>query len=230
MKILAVSDVELGVVYSPHVRERFPGVDVIIGCGDLPYSYLEFMVSTLDARLYYVRGNHSPRTEHTVAGDRRSPWGGFNLHGRSARHESGLLLAGVEGCLQYNYGPHQYTQFEMWLLVLALVPRLLLNKIRYGRYLDVFVTHAPPWKIHDADDRPHRGVRAFRWLDRVFQPALHLHGHIHIYRQDTTRETQLGATRIINAYGYRELDLDQPYLKGKRVRKRRANREGSHAE
>lgn len=207
MKILAVSDEELGFIYSPQVARRFGDVDLVIGCGDLPYYYLEYIISMLDVPLYFVRGNHASQTEFGSNGERTFPWGAEDLHRRVVRDPSGLLLAGIEGSLRYNFGAHQYTQAEMWGLAYWLAPRLMLNKIRYGRYLDVLVTHAPPWKIHDMDDLPHRGIKAFNWLVRVFKPMYHLHGHIHVYRSDTITETQVGATRVINTYGYRELTI-----------------------
>ena len=98
----------------------------------------------------------------------------------------------------------------MWSMVWQVVPSLLLNRIRFGRYLDIFVTHAPPWKVNDQDDLPHQGIKAFRWLDRVFRPRLHLHGHIHIYQGYKAPQAELGSTRVINVYGYRELVLDPP--------------------
>jgi Icc-related predicted phosphoesterase len=78
----------------------------------------------------------------------------------------------------------------------------------YGRFLDVFITHAPAQGIHDRADRPHQGIKAFRWLLRVFQPAHHIHGHIHIYRPDTATETRFGKTQVLNAFGYREFNID----------------------
>ncbi len=208
MKILAVSDQELGLIYSPQIKNRFGDIDLVIGCGDLPYYYLEYIISTLDVPLYFVRGNHAYPVEYGSGGSRSAPWGGFDLHRRLVRDESGLLLAGIQGCLQYNAGPYQYEQFDMWWMVFSLVPGLLVNKMRFGRYLDIFVTHASPWKIHDLEDLPHRGVKAFRWLVQVFQPSFHLHGHIHLYRQDAVRETRLSRTRIINTFGYQEITFD----------------------
>jgi hypothetical protein len=210
MKILAVSDVELGLIYSAQIRERFKDADLLISCGDLPYYYLEYMVSMLDKPLYYVRGNHASVIEYGVNGERTYPWGGMDLHLQPYRDTSGLLLAGVEGSLRYREGPYQYSQAEMWFWVFNLVPTFLLNRLLYGRFLDIFVSHAPPWKIHDQDDLPHRGIKAFRWLDAVFKPAYHLHGHIHIYGCDTVRETQFRNTRVINTYGYSELVLPDP--------------------
>jgi len=82
----------------------------------------------------------------------------------------------------------------------------VMNRIRYGRYLDIFVSHAPPWKINDADDLPHRGIKAFVWLIQTFKPAYHLHGHVHIYRQDIPRMNQVGATWVINTCGYQIIE------------------------
>jgi len=210
MKLLVVSDIELGFIYSPTLAERFQDVDLVISCGDLSYYYLEYIVSTLNVPVYYVRGNHSSDVEHGVGGDRRYPWGAVDLHGRALHDDTGLLLAGVEGCLRYNEGPHQYTQTEMWMQVLRLAPRLLYNRLRHGRYLDIFVTHAPPWQIHDMDDLPHRGIKAYRWFLRVFKPMYHFHGHIHVYRNDTITLSTYANTQVINAYGYREMVVPLP--------------------
>ena len=208
MKILVVSDVELGFIYSPHLSTRFRHIEIAIGCGDLPYYYLEYIISSLDIPLYFVRGNHASKIEAGIHGDRTDPWGAIDLHRRVVRDPSGLLLAGIEGSIRYNYGSHQYSQGEMWNMVFGLVPALYLNRLLFGRYLDIFVTHSPPWKIHDMDDLPHQGIKAFNWLIKVFQPVYSLHGHVHVYRPDTITETTVGKTKIINTYGYRELNLD----------------------
>jgi Icc-related predicted phosphoesterase len=220
MKILAVSDEELGFIYSPQVAKRFQDVALVIGCGDLPYYYLEYIISMLDVPLFFVRGNHASQSEIGVGGERAFPWGAFDLHQRAARDESGLLLAGIEGSIRYNFGEHQYTQPEMWLMAYLLTPRLFLNKIKYGRYLDILVTHAPPWHIHDKDDLPHQGAKAFNWLIKVFQPLYHLHGHVHIYRSDTIRETQVGKTQVVNVFGYRELVIEPQELRARSLKPR----------
>ena len=194
MKILAVSDIELGFIYNIQIAQRFKDVDLVISCGDLPYYYLEFIVSMLDKPLYYVRGNHASQVEST----------------RVKPTYSGILLAGVEGSLRYNNGAHQYSQAEMWYFALEMAPRLLYNRLRYGRYVDILVTHAPPWHIHDMDDLPHQGIKAFRWLDRVFKPHYHLHGHIHVYRNDIDTVTGFGQTSVMNCYGYKEFNFDPP--------------------
>lgn len=204
--VLIVSDKVVSFIYSPAIRERFSHIDLVISCGDLPYAYLEYIVSVLNVPLFFVRGNHAKVVEYHSWGERRAPWGAVDLHRRVVYHE-GLLLAGVEGSLRYNEGPFQYSQAEMWWHVFSLVPNLILNRLRYGRYLDIFVSHAPPWGIHDRPDLPHQGIKAFRWLLKTFQPAYHFHGHVHIYRPDTITQTRFHRTWVINTYGYRELEI-----------------------
>jgi len=207
VKILSVSDVEIGFIYSPHIVDRFRDVDLIISCGDISYYYLDYIASMLDVPMYYVLGNHANQVEDGAGGPREEPWGATNLHNRIV-HRNGLLMAGLQGCLRYNEGPFQYTQGEMWARVIGLGGRLLINRLVFGRTLDVFISHAPPWGIHDMPDPPHQGFRAFRWLIRVFRPAVHLHGHIHVYNPSTVVETRIGATRVINTYGYRVTTLE----------------------
>ncbi len=203
MKILSISDVLIPQIYTPQVRLRFPDVDLIISCGDLPYYYQDYISTLLNVPLFFVRGNHDPRVEYGERVNRTGPEGGINLH-RQVVYYHGLILAGVEGSLRYKSGDYQYTQAEMWQHVWALVPGLLRNRAIHGRYLDIFVSHAPPRNVHDRLDFVHQGVDAFRWLIRVFQPAYHFHGHIHLYRPDEEVETLVGKTRVINTYGFRE--------------------------
>lgn len=202
MKILSLSDIPVQMIYSPQVRRLFADVDLVLGCGDLPYYYQEYVISLLDVPLYYVRGNHDKVVEQVQGGTCTGPQGGIDIH-RKLVNDRGLLLAGVEGSLRYRPGPFQYSQREMWLNVFALVPGLLINRLRFGRYLDVFVTHAPPKGIHDMPDLPHQGIDAFLWLIRVFKPAYHFHGHIHVYRPDTITETMIKTTRVINTFGFK---------------------------
>jgi Icc-related predicted phosphoesterase len=199
-KILAVSDVVDPLVYSPAIKDRFGDVDLVIACGDLSYLYLEYISTSLNPYLFFVHGNHDPELEFTSGEPRSFPLGGINLHRKHVRHQ-GLLLAGIEGSIQYNQDTsYQYTQDTFWRFVLGMVPGMLWNRILYGRYLDIFVTHAPPAGIHDRSDFAHQGIKAFRWLITTFQPTYHIHGHIHLYRPNAIRRSMVGDTEVVNTY------------------------------
>jgi uncharacterized protein len=211
MRILTVSDKVEPVLYGPYIRERVGHIDLILACGDLPYYYLEYIVSLLDRPLYYVHGNHDKAILHltdssSMSGPAGLEWG-TNLHTHTACHE-GLLLAGLEGCQVYNPGaPYQYDESQVRAQVLRLGLRLLANRLRYGRYLDILITHAPPRGIHDGEDLPHRGFESYLTLLRRFRPVLMVHGHQHVYNRNEATETDYAGARIINTFGYRVVEL-----------------------
>ena len=59
LRVLSVSDRVEEVIYSPNLRQRFKNIDFAISCGDLPYYYVEYIVSMLDKPVFFVRGNHA---------------------------------------------------------------------------------------------------------------------------------------------------------------------------
>lgn len=208
VKILCVSDKVVEHLYSPSVAERLSDVDLILGCGDLPYYYLEFLLTVLNKPLLYVHGNHDPEREYLSDGSAvTGPSGAINLH-CATYSQKNLLLAGLEGSIRYRDGLFQYTQREMWYNVLYLIPRLLINKVRYGRYLDILVAHSPPYGIHNGEDRVHVGFRSFLWLMKTFKPRYLIHGHRHIFSPAEVTKTQYIDTKVINIYPYKILDVE----------------------
>jgi Icc-related predicted phosphoesterase len=209
LKILAVSDRVLDLLYSSSVHERFPDVELIVGCGDLPYYYLDFLISALDVPLVYVHGNHDGGAQYTAdRGLITGVDGGDEIHCRTINIK-GLLLAGLGGSMRYRpRAPHMYSEAEMRAQLARLVPRLLWNRQKYGRYLDILVTHSPPFGIHDRQDLPHTGFKVFLTFMRLFKPRYLLHGHIHIYRQDHPRITQYEETTVVNVFPYRIMDIE----------------------
>jgi Icc-related predicted phosphoesterase len=209
VKVLIVSDKVIEHIYSPSIAKRYKDVELVIGCGDLPYYYLEFLQSILNVSLIYVHGNHDPEQEYLSDGSVvTGPLGGINVHCQTYK-EKNLLLAGLEGSIRYKDGLFQYSQQEMWLnVIFHLVPRFLINKIRYGRYLDMLVAHSPPYNIHNGDDHIHVGFKAFLWIMKVFKPRYLIHGHRHVYTSLEVTETQFLETKVINIYPYKILDIE----------------------
>lgn len=207
VKILAVSDEVVERLYSLCTNGHFRDIELVVGCGDLPYPYLENLLTFLNVPLMYVPGNHDPtyNAENHLA----HVEGGSNLDLKLTRYKK-FLIGGFGGCIQYRPdGTNQYTQAEAYLRAFQLFPRLILNRMNYGRALDILITHSPPFGIHDDDSQAHRGLKAINWLLRVAQPRYHFHGHTHFQRRNlSSSDTQHGITRIMNIFPYKIIDVN----------------------
>jgi Icc-related predicted phosphoesterase len=196
LRLLAVSDEVEPQLLDEKTVAGHGRIDLLIGCGDLPADYLDGLATLYAAPLVFVRGNHDPP-------DRQGDYPpGAEIDGRVVT-ERGLLIAGLEGCIRYSDGPHQYTERQMTAKVLALRLRLR------GRRPDVLITHGPPAGINEGSDPPHRGLRAVRRAVEWMHPRWLLHGHVHPYGRDTPREGRLGETRVINVVGHRLIEVSK---------------------
>ncbi len=207
MQVLTISDEIARQMYSPAARERFQDVQLVLSCGDLKPSYLEFVVSTLNVPCLYVPGNHDAQPELMESGDVvTEPAGCVKIHGRVVR-EAGLLIAGLGGSLWYNGADYLYSETMMRLRVYLLAARIRLRQQRTGERLDFMITHAAPQGIHDGPGA-HRGFACFRWFIDRFQPRYFIHGHVHPrYGYNKVTESVVGQTKVINTVGYRLLDV-----------------------
>ncbi len=222
MKILCISDQIDPLVYSMNIKDRYKDVDLVISAGDLPMEYLEFIVSALNKPLLFVFGNHNlgampyyhknlkDNASIQAIADTTTEGYGSTYIGFTTHREGKLLVAGVSGSIRYNSDIAQYTERQMYCRLLALVPRLIYNKLRYGRYLDIFVAHAAPFGIHDRPDPCHKGFKCFLWFMKKFKPRYLLHGHIHLYDLQAPRETVYGETTVINVFSNYLLEFDIP--------------------
>ena len=206
VKILAVSDQVVDRIYGLITSGHFHEVKLVLGCGDLPYPYLENIISMTNLALYYVPGNHDPAFDERWPQSRVE--GGVNVDCKLVNHK-GLLIGGLGGSIEYRPdGANQYTQEEAYSRAARLLPGLLRNRLRHGRALDVLISHSPPFAIHDEDTQAHRGLRALNWLLRVARPRYHFHGHTHFYRQNLSDSiSQVGATQVMNVYPYKVIEV-----------------------
>ena len=215
VRILTLSDKIEPLLYGPGLRRVVGDVDLVLSCGDLPDYYLDYVISTLNVPCCFVHGNHAQGAEFLV----QPTIGDEQGEGRSRRMpsdcnvnervvcEKGLLIAGFDGSMRYNRNPRfQYTESQMERKILRMAPRLLWNRLRHGRYLDILITHAPPRGIHDGPDACHLGFEAFLRFMRWFRPGHLIHGHKHVYRSDEVTRTVYHQTEVINTYGYRILE------------------------
>ncbi|MCR4822738.1 MAG: metallophosphoesterase [Treponema sp.] len=237
MKILCVSDQIDPLVYSTRAKERFSDIDLILCAGDLPSDYIDFIVSSLNKETYFIFGNHNltefgyyhkqkkhsgahPTWQEEVSildmgGSHGAIYAGFKvlknknltLRGKNGKRRP-LLIAGASGSIRYNNGLNQYTDRQMFFKLLSMTPKLLYNKLRYGTFLDIFLTHASPRHIHDKEDPCHKGFDSFNWFIKHFKPTFLVHGHIHLYDMNSPRITLSGKTTVVNAYSHTIIQLE----------------------
>jgi len=213
MRILCVADHIDPLVYSPRIKERFGNVDLVLSAGDLPMEYLGYIASTLNKPLLFIFGNHNLKRFELFRGSgstgfslvpddfTTNQFGSTHIDNRVLRSR-GLLIAGLGGSIRYNKGENQFTERQMFAKILLLLPKLYWNRLRYGRYLDILLTHAAPYGIQDRADPCHRGFKVFLWFMRRFQPRYLLHGHIHLYDNNAVRETRYHKTLVVNVYDH----------------------------
>ena len=218
IRVLAVSDEISPSIYRHEVRDLEP--DLIVSCGDLPYDYLENLVTTLNSPLVFVPGNHDPELKPDptdtlelhphgfYAFEKRDPGpeGCENIDGKVVE-VAGLRIAGLGGSIRYSGGPHQYTQQQMKRRAWRLEARA--RKRVFGpSNVDLVITHAPPLGVGDAPDLPHQGIQALHRLTRVLDPTFLLHGHIHPHGFQQP-DRRLGNTTIMNVIPYRVIEVER---------------------
>jgi 3',5'-cyclic AMP phosphodiesterase CpdA len=216
-KVLSVSDEIVEPLWTDWVHARAGDVALVLGAGDLPFDYLEYLSNALDKPCVYVPGNH----DADLSGhERRGLWiraglpvewpgptGGVNADGQVV-DVAGLRIAGLGGSIRYNDGPNQWTERQQTRRA-AKVTRLAARRQRRdGRRVDVLLTHSPPKDCGDREDPPHRGFACLHTAVERMRPRLLLHGHIHPHGQPVP-DRELGKTRVVNTVGYRILELPE---------------------
>ena len=152
MKILAVSDMEVDRLYSAKASEYFRDVELVLGCGDLPYEYLEFLVCTLNVPLLYVPGNHDPAYNSR---NRAAHAEGCQYLDRKVKRVKGLNIAGIGGSIRYKPdSPNQYTQADMKRHLLFFSRKLFWHRLRNGNSLDFVIAHSPPLGVYKGNTAP----------------------------------------------------------------------------
>jgi predicted phosphodiesterase len=210
VRVLVVADEEAPTLRAQRLRELAP--DLVLAAGDLPWHYLEYIASGVDAPVVFVPGNHDPEVQRSRRGRNGTytadglPCDGPRPHGASSADEqvveaAGLRIAGLGGCVRYKPGPNMYSQRQY-----AGRAKRLLRRARRAGPVDVLLTHAPPLHLGDGEDGPHEGIAALHTVLERLEPTWHLHGHIHPYGLQMP-DRQVGPTTIRNVIPWRMIDV-----------------------
>lgn len=196
MRILAIADEEARCYYHCYRPGMLDEFDLIIACGDLHKSYLEFLVTLSHCPLLYVPGNHDDGYE------KNPPEGCICIDGKVFEYK-GVRFLGLGGSYRYRpNGVYMYTEHEMK----KRIAKLWFQLTKY-RGFDVLVTHAPAFGHGDMDTMAHRGFKCFLDLLDKYKPKYMIHGHVHkTYGMNVKVVSKYEDTTVINAYEYFKFD------------------------
>ncbi len=199
MKILTIADDEAKIYYDFYRPGKLDEFDLILSCGDLSRSYLEFLVTMARCPLLYVRGNHDDKFL------KDPPEGCVCIEDKLVT-VNGLRIVGLGGSYRYRKtGKNMYTERQMERRI-----RRLRGQIRRAGGVDVLVAHAPARGVNDFDSLSHRGFDCFNAFIGKYSPKYFVHGHIHMnYGVNIPRKTALGATTVVNAYDHCVIDTEE---------------------
>ena len=200
MKILFISDEECPALWDFYVPGRLDGIDLIISCGDLRSSYLQFLVTMARCPLLFVAGNHDTHYD-------REPPSGCDCIDDAIVEYNGVRIMGLGGCRRYHPGKYQYTERQMRRRI-----RKLCLPLRRCKGVDIVVTHAPPEGLGDGEDPAHWGFASLRELLEKYHPSYLVHGHVHLrYDASLQRVRDYNGTTLINAFERYVLEIpDRP--------------------
>lgn len=185
MKILAIADRPPRKGLKELVVQE--NIGLICTLGDLESLQLIELSAIENIPKIGVYGNHCSGSYFETRGIQ-------NVHLKTFKYK-GLIFGGFEGCIKYKEDPYakMYTQEEADEL------------LKDFPYVDVFISHAPPFGIHDEIDGPHQGFIALRKYIQEKKPKYFLHGHT--YPKLEEEITQYGDTKIVYVQGDKVVEL-----------------------
>ncbi|MGL4254029.1 MAG: metallophosphoesterase family protein [Fusobacteriaceae bacterium] len=194
-KILAVSDIPILRKYHPDsIKSMFKDIDFVVSAGDLSNDYLDYIFTLLNKELVFISGNHIYNPNHNIEFCKNIDQKIINF--------KGLRIMGLDGSQIYSYGEHQYSEYQVTLMILKNFFHLLWKRP------DIVISHAPPKGIHDLQDHVHTGFRAYHFILKYFKPKIWIHGHIHLEHHHKIQESIVDGVKFINAYGYKIIELE----------------------
>lgn len=177
-RVLVVSDYE-----QAHFDEHISGgIDFVLSLGDVNFQILEEINELYRKPIFAVKGNHdSPKT---------FPQCVENVHRRMVQHRK-WMIGGYQGVPTYKTsGAFQWDDAQAAF------------ELSHFPYVDIFICHAPLFKLTDKADYAHGGSEAIRGYVEEKQPRYVYHGHVH-----TEMGAMLGESAVVSVFGAKVFTL-----------------------
>ncbi len=167
----------------PHFEEQIrKPVDFVLSCGDVDFLVLEEIRDRFRKPIFAVKGNH----------DVHRPFPAFatDVHLKLVQHRNWFIggFAGVPGTARE--GGYEWDDLG------ASAP------LSRFPYVDIFICHAPLFRLTDKEDYAHQGSESIRRYVEEMQPQYVYHGHVH-----QGMAAMLGPTAVVSVYGAQVFSL-----------------------
>jgi len=177
-RVLVIADYE-----KAHFDERLKGnIDFVLSLGDVSFSILEEILDLYRKPIFGVKGNHDP--------SKTFPEGVEDVHRTIVQHRK-WMIGGYQGVPTYkSAGSYQWDDAQAAF------------DLEHFPYVDIFICHAPIYKITDKADYAHGGSEAIRRYIEQKQPRYVYHGHVH-----SQIGAMLGQTAVVSVFGAKVFTL-----------------------
>jgi len=108
-----------------------------------------------------------------------------------------ILIGGLGGSLWYNGDKTSLRKPACFLRIMKMIPACLINRLIYGRFIDIFVSHSPPFGINDGEGPVPSRIQGLPYFLMLFRPRFHIHGHIHLYGTGNAESATFHKTQLL---------------------------------
>lgn len=176
--MLVIADYE-----NAHFIEKIDtNIDFVLSCGDFNFKILEEIYERFKKPIFAVKGNH----------DSQAPFPRFvqDVHFKVVQHRD-WFIGGWQGVPSYkSTGPYEWDDSNA------------LSQLNKFPYVDIFICHAPVYKLTDEEDYAHQGSEAILSYIKEKQPKYVYHGHVH-----SKIGTMIGRTAVMGVFGAKTFTL-----------------------
>ncbi len=178
-KVLVIADYE-----HAHFQENFKlTFDFVLSCGDVGFLILQEIHEQYNKPIFAVKGNHDPAKSF--------PEFVQDVHAKIVQHRH-WLIGGWQGVPDYkSTGAYEWDDLAV------------MEKLSKFPYVDIFICHAPIYKLTDKDDYAHTGSEAILKYIKEKQPKFVYHGHVH-----SKMGTMIENTAVVSVFGAEIFTLD----------------------
>ncbi len=156
--------------------------DVVLTLGDIDSGTIDYILfKSRWVKVFGIYGNHDPK---------EIP--GVTALDKKIVEVNGFKISGVSGVNKYYSCFHSYSE------------RKVKKKLKKIGYVDILISHSPPYSVSKDEDLIHRGFKAIDDYILKFSPKYVIYGHL-----GKKQKHLIGTTEVIGTTGKDFLKIEE---------------------